>query len=181
MDDDFDEEEEEIEEDEDMDGNVGGNVEHLFQQFTAYLESLGFEYLNQGGFRKVYQRKGVVIKVPHVGDGIMDNRVEAAVWRKYKNAPTDLGVFLCPCRLLPNGCLMMRSIDFWDFKDNKPDWARQVDSQQVGLYRGKAVAYDYALDNTERAYLEEQWGQESVFFQAEWLDRRPYLRKKEVA
>lgn len=160
---------------------VGGKCEDKYAEFVAHLEKCGFEYLGSGGFRRTYRRKGVVIKVPHVHDGIMDNRVEAAAWRKYKSKPTDLGVYLAPCRLLPNGCLMMVALNMWDWAKEKPEWARKIDSSQIGMRNGKALAYDYGLDVSERAYWEDEWNEYSTFFQDDWLERKPHLRKKQVA
>jgi hypothetical protein len=110
---------------------------------------------------------------------VIDNRVEAAAWRKYKSQPTDLGIHLAPCRLLTNGCLMMVTIEKLNAWDH-PLWAKKIDGQQVGSYKGKTVAYDYALDVTERHIWEEEWKVMSEYFRDEWLNMKPHLRKKDT-
>ena len=167
---------------EDEQAAVGGSVGDRFAAFIEHIQARGFQYLSMGGFRRTYQRGKVVIKVPHVNDGLVDNRVEAAVWRKYKSQPTDLGIYLAPCRLLSNGCLMMVTIDHWNWDIDKPLWSSKIDSGQIGTYKGRAVAYDYALDNTERYQLEQEWNHFSVFFQEDWvINRKPHLKKESAA
>jgi hypothetical protein len=116
-----------------------------FQKFQEYLESVGFQCLDSGDSRIAYQRGNVVIKVPRNTSGIVDNDVESCVWHLYKNSPTPEGFYLAPCRLLKNGALMMVAVDTED-KSDPPAWAENIDGCQVGLYKQRHVAYDYALD-----------------------------------
>lgn len=157
--------------------DTGGHVDN--HRIIAELVKRGFEHVGGGMFREAYMRKGVVIKVPHNRDGYVDNRTEAAAWRKYRNKPTSLGVYLAPCRLLPNGCLMMRAVDTERPNySSLPTWAQSIDCSQVGFYKGRLVAYDYALDIMEREEWEMNWGTASNFFHEH---RLPYLRKKSAA
>jgi hypothetical protein len=57
----------------------------------------------------------------------------------------------------------------WDEQTHSaPDWADGVDGSQCGLYRGKWVAYDYALELIRfREKIEKKWGTKSVFFHEE--------------
>jgi hypothetical protein len=99
------------------------------------------------------------------GDAEIDNKMEARAYKKYRNGPTDTGIYLAPCRLLSNGCLMMMSVEKINYYDqDRPSWADMIDSRQVGKYKDRVVAYDYALDLTERRQWEEDMGEESIFF-----------------
>jgi hypothetical protein len=146
----------------------GGDIGDEYQGFRSYLIERGFEKVGWGSFRATYQRGKIVIKVPRNSDGMVDNMVEARAWHKYKNSPTKDGVFLAPCRLLENGCLMMVAVDvqFFNHSDDAgaPDWMKQIEGWQIGLYRGKMVAYDFALDIDERVAWEEEWGLRSEYF-----------------
>jgi hypothetical protein len=154
----------------------GYDVSESYESFVEDLKKAGFKYLSEGSFRTAYQRGEVVIKVPVTSDGILDNMVEAKAWKTYGKQPTSMGVHLAPCRLLPNGCLMMVFVRKWNLL-NKPGWAHLVDGQQVGTYKGRAVAYDYALDLTERFMWEKEWKKFSTFFNSEeWAKRRPHIQ-----
>lgn len=161
----------------------GDEVQHFgyqerkqMQDVVDKLQAAGFEFVGEGMFRAVYMRKGIVVKVPHNKDGYIDNRTEAHAWRIYRDKATSLGIFLAPCRLLSNGCLMMVTVDTGDKRayEDLPDWALKVDCSQVGIYKERLVAYDYALELVERAEWEKEWGTTSRFFHC---NRLPYLRK----
>jgi hypothetical protein len=47
-----------------------------------------------------------------------------------------------------------------------PYWVSLVEGRQCGYYHDRVVAYDYALDISERGEWEEQWGVRS-----EWYNR----------
>jgi hypothetical protein len=129
-----------------MDPLWNGTIENRYKKFQFMLESKGFLYLDVGGCRHTFQRNNIVIKVPHREAGVIDNIVEAAVWRKYKNGKTPEGIRLAPCRLLPNNSLMMVYVELDIDYRKLPSWAKSVDCEQVGMYNGCYVAYDYALD-----------------------------------
>lgn len=135
----------------------GENLDDQYHNFIAQIVALGFEYLSEGSFRTVYRRKAMVIKIPYTTDGINDNRVEAAAWRRYRGHPTSRDIRLAPCRLLPNLCLMMVAVNTNISQVSCPRWVSRVDSEQVGIYKGEVVAYDYACDIVERRKWEEQW------------------------
>lgn len=164
----------------DDDDDTGGAVSSAEYHATVdYLKAKGFCWVGSGMFRSVYKRKGVVVKVPFNNDGYVDNRTEAAAWRKYHNEPTTLGVYVAPCRLLSNGCLMMVTVDSNKIDWNDlPPWANLIDCNQVGMYKGRMVAYDFALDVMEREEWEKEWGTSSMFFHSR---RLPYLRKRHAA
>jgi len=63
----------------------GQDVGDKYRPFINHIGKLGFAWLDDGTFRKAYVRDKVLIKVPKNTDGEIDNRVEAAAWRKYKN------------------------------------------------------------------------------------------------
>lgn len=134
----------------------GESLGDRFDDFTSYIQQLGFEHVGGGTFREVYLRKKMVIKVPYSTDGIIDNRVEAAAWRRYRDRPTSRELRLAPCRLLPNLCLMMVAVDV-SYNPNEPEWTSRVDNEQVGVYKGEVVAYDYAGDMVERREWETLW------------------------
>ncbi len=148
----------------------GGEIGNKYDTFRSYLKSKGFEKIGNGSFRVTYRRGEIVIKVPRNVDGEIDNMVEAAGWRKYKSSPTDDGIPLAPCRLLVNGCLMMRKVDmtYIDRSHKNFQWVEKIEGHQVGEYRGKLVAYDYALSLNEREEWEENWGVESQFYKNGW-------------
>ena len=160
---------------------LGGFCENEYDEFKNYLEVLGFDQIGCGGFRLVYGRKKIVVKIPRYRDGIIDNRVEAAAWRKYKSRPTDMGVNLAPCRILSNNCLMMVAVNplsYW--AENMPKWAALIDNSQVGAYKGRIVAYDFALDINERIQLETEWNTPCEFFQKTWLPNKKQREAKAV-
>lgn len=142
----------------------GGDIGDKYEDFKKYLKTKGFSKVANGSFRVVYRRKNVVVKVPRNVDGEIDNMVEARAWQKYKSKPTDDNIPLAPCRLLPNGCLMMVSIDLVSLAYSRPDWVSKIEGWQVGKYRGRLVAYDYALSINERSDWEKEWGVESEWF-----------------
>jgi hypothetical protein len=121
-------------------------VRDLYHKFEEHIEDMGFEYIDSGGCREVFWRGNVVIKVPNREAGIIDNIVEAAVWRQYKHKKTPEGILLAPCRLLRNKCLMMVYVEMEENGNKLPKWANKVDCEQVGIYKNRYVAYDYALD-----------------------------------
>ncbi len=164
--------EESFDEDDDYSGE---EVWDNYIPFVTSIKKAGFEEIDEGSFRVAFSRNNIVIKVPMNEDGEIDNRVEAAVWRKYKNNPTDRGIYLAPCRLLPNGCLMMGKCNF-DYTTGESDerwssghWSSKVEGCQVGKYRGRIVAYDYALNVSERLALEEEWGVYGHVFRRRFL------------
>jgi hypothetical protein len=153
--------------------------DYVYRDFINRLEEKGFEYLSHGSFRRVWERGNIVVKVPDNHDGLIDNRVEAHAWRIYRNRPSKMGIVVAPCRLLPNGCLMMVKVEDGFGSVPVPDWSDMIDHDQVGVYKGRAVAYDAALDLHERLEWEKEWGVESIFFHSEYLDRCPHLRTGE--
>ena len=159
-------------EDEDEDENetyCGEDVREKYASFVDHLRSVGFKDIDSGCFRTVMGRKHIVIKIPHNTDGIVDNRVEATAWRKYKNRKTDNGYFLAPCRLLANGCLLMMMVDT-EWEPTKEDnWIYSIDGAQAGRYHGRTVAYDYALNVSERVVWEEEWELYGNCFRNNWL------------
>ncbi len=168
-------------------GSCGEYVLPNYQSFIDKMTAAGFEELDCGSFRLTFERKGVVIKVPMYSDGIIDNMVEHTAYHTYFNRPLSNGMLLAPCRLLPNGCLMMRKIDWDNYEGDStdPHWGRLVDGGQYGPYKGRMVAYDYALDLTERFEWEKKWKRTSHFFNSKnWRRRRPhidaYLNQKET-
>lgn len=135
-----------------------------YYEFTKYLKSKGFEYYGQGDFREVYIRKNAVIKVPYNYDGIVDCLTEARAYKLYGNNPTVEGYVLAPCRLLPNGCLMMTRVEpIFDY-DNFPSWAEEIDNEQVGFFKERIVCYDYAINIGARFEWEKEWNCLPTFF-----------------
>lgn len=131
-----------------------------YDKFISNLEKMNFEYLGQGSFRMVYKRGKIVIKIPLSVAGLLDNMAEHRAYHTYFSKRTKQGFKLAPCRLLPNGTLMMVAMRFtWDAK--LPRWATMIDGHQVGQYKGKTVAYDYALNLVERLEWEEEWLREN--------------------
>jgi hypothetical protein len=186
LDDDFCEEEEQEEEPVPSEVWKGLCLYERYYNFVQHIQSKGFTYVSSGSFRQVYQREDKVIKIPRYHDGLIDNMVEARAYKKYRNSPTPEGLVLTPCRLLHNGCLMMMFVKRWDLY-NRPKWSKKIDGGQVGLYKGKYVAFDYALEMYERFEWEREWNQYSVFFNSrDWEDQtkneriREYLRHQRI-
>lgn len=164
------------------------NGEYVGDQYDSFIDKIekaGFTYRNEGSFRKVFERRGVVIKVPMVSDGIIDNMVEHRAYHTYWNGPTRRGILIAPCRLLPNKCLMMRKMQWVDGAVyDYPAWRKTIDGSQVGPYNGRIVAYDYAINLTERFKWEEEWGVRSKYFHSRENRRqnaviRNYLNQRE--
>jgi len=139
-------------------------LEKEYNHFSIHLESIGFEYYGEGCSRKAYCRKNAVIKVPLGEFGVIDNLAEARAYRLHRNKPMD-GIVLAPCRLLNNFCLMMPRVDIKSWNelnrlihpvDKIPAWVYRIDGNQVGFYKDKLVAYDYAGDIPWR-YGDDSW------------------------
>ncbi len=146
----------------------GEQLKDHYSEFVEWLKGQGFSYVSQGSFRQVFQREDKVIKVPLYSDGLVDNMVEARAYKKYHNGPTSEGLYLAPCRLLRNGCLMMVYVKRFGIF-SRPEWADRIDGSQVGTYLGRVVAYDYALELPERFEWEREWNKRSRFFNSsEW-------------
>lgn len=146
--------------------------------FIHTIKNNGFTYWSSGSFRYVYHRGNVVIKVPRNIDGLYDNISEHYMWHKYRNNPTTLGQHLAPCRLLPNGSLMMVETTM-DYRKDIPQWCKEyIDSTQVGLYKGKFVAFDYGIDVPDRVCLEKKLKFKNSFFSRTYVKDRPYLQGK---
>jgi hypothetical protein len=145
----------------------GKSVGDKYSEFRHYLVRHGFTKIGSGSFRSVYTRKKVVVKVPRNGDGEIDNRVEDRAWHKYKSQETSQGIFLAPCRLLPNGCLMMVRVDVSYEGKIAPAWSAWIDGEQVGIRKDKWLSFDYALDIRERRQWEQEWGEISEYYNGE--------------
>lgn len=146
-----------------------------YVDFIDHLIECGFEEIDSGSFRTAFVRGNIVIKVPQSDEGLIDNMVEARGWKTYRHRATRNRIRLAPCRLLPNGCLMMVKVEPCS---EGPAWIKCVDGEQVGTYKGRVVAYDYALDLVERFKWEEEWKVQSELFQSdEWETRRPHIRR----
>jgi hypothetical protein len=148
-----------------------------YEAFVRRLKSIGFHYVDSGSFRHVYCRRNIVIKIPKNYNGEIDNIMEAKAYRKYKNRPTNLGLYLAPCRMLPDNCLMMVKVNTPMLKDKYPVWANYdtIDRRQVGRYRNRIVAFDFALNLSERLEWEKSNGFTGSFFQNEWIYCHPEL------
>lgn len=121
-----------------------------YEALTAYregLEAIGFEWVGGGDFRSVYGRRGVVVKIPSDTLGLRHNIIEAYAYHKFRRSATPCGVVFAPCKLLPNGCLMMVLVRWPDYGHQKmPTWANYIDHDQVSMYNGRWVAYDASVD-----------------------------------
>lgn len=153
--------------------------EDEMDSFQAHLESKGFDRIGAGSFRRVYRRGNVVVKVPKSHDGMCDNLIEAQAWRTLRNRPSSSGVICAPCRILPNNCLMMVVVEGYAvfdedglYKVDKPLWVQTLDQEQAGLYKGRWVAYDYAINLVERHAWERALDIESEFFKTDYSRRR---------
>jgi hypothetical protein len=146
-------------------GYYGGNVGDKYLSFRDYLDKCGFSRVGSGSFRATYIRGNVVVKVPRNVDGEIDNRTEARAWKKYRDQASPEGIYMAPCRLMVNGCLMMRTVDTTAADDDDvPTWGDMVDGYQIGRYKGGFVAYDFAVEIEERSAWEEEWGVKSEWF-----------------
>jgi hypothetical protein len=155
----------------------------IFEKIEYYLTESrnNFIYLGAGSFRRVFRRGNIVIKVPKNQDGLYDNMIEAYAWKKLRDKPSEHGIVCTPCRLLSNGCLMMVFIDTSDWmlgggEENKPAWSIRIDGRQVGKYKNRWVAFDYALDLIERHAWERALKIESYFFQYDYAKRNPFVQ-----
>lgn len=124
------------------------HVLNYYDQVKDELLESDFRYIGNGCNRTVYIRKNVVIKIPLHSYGLCDNIKEAYCYKKYRNNPGPNGEVYAPCRLLPNGCLMMVYVKYIPYGDDLPDWTRWIDCGQCGSYKGRIVAYDSATDVT---------------------------------
>lgn len=150
-------------------------VRSFYLPFVEELFFAGFKTVDKGSFRQVYRRNKMVVKVPLKADGVVDNQMEARAYKHYGNKPTSLGIHLAPCRLLTNGCLLMPFVTIVEYRVGMPEWVEMVEGDQVGLYKGRLVAYDYALDLTERFAWEQESNLKSDYFQNSWKNVKPFL------
>lgn len=146
--------------------------QEYYTKFTRELLWKGFLYSGSGSFRRGYERKNLIVKVPITRDGILDNYMEAKAWRKYKNNPTSLGILLAPCRLLSNYCLIMPRLERTYDTGNLPSWVDSVDREQVGFRNGRVMAFDYAIDLQERLKWEMDLKIKNTFFQRTYINRK---------
>lgn len=153
------------------------NFYDYYQTFTDRLSELKFTKLEYGDFRSVWVRGNIVIKIPLSMDGAIDNLMEAKAWKKYRNRKAKLGIYLAPCRILPNCALMMVKVKTKFSRKKTPSWAQMIDNEQIGIYKKRFVCYDYALDIPDRLTWEKEWNITDTFFQTSYLDRRPHLVK----
>lgn len=118
----------------------------FYYKVEEELEKKGFKNVGCGSFRTTFQRGKIVVKVPRHWDGFDDNIGEAHAYRKYRNNPKpEDGIVFAPCRLLPNGCLMMVYVEYVDHEE-LPDWGQKLDGSQAGEYKGRIVAFDSGCD-----------------------------------
>lgn len=133
-----------------------------YAYFVPKLLKMGFIKTGMGSYRHAYRRGNVVVKVPRSDSGFVDNIVEAYAYHYYRKEPDDNGFVYAPCRLLPNGCLMMVVVDFSseEFVCEEvvglPYWTNWIDGCQVGRYNGRIVAFDSANDVTPELRVDAQ-------------------------
>lgn len=106
--------------------------------------SLGsdWKYVGSGRHRTVYKRGNVVLKIPQSLNALEDNIIEREIFINSRG-----NKIFAPCRLLSNGCLMMRALeDLYGSRKLHPHWAMAlVDGPQIGRdQNGKIMIYDYA-------------------------------------
>jgi hypothetical protein len=65
-----------------------------------------WQYLGRGQTRMGFYHRGYVIKVPRDDQGLAENENEAALYKQQKEEAW--GPMLAPCRLMPNGWLVMK-------------------------------------------------------------------------
>lgn len=133
-------------------------TEQSLAKYKDYLAKNGFERIGYGATRVSFKRKNIVIKVPKSKCGFMDNEIEALAYKRYRNNESPDGMFLAPCRLIPNGCLMMKLVDdsnpllraalnsYASMKELLPKWVFGKDGYQIGMYKDRLVQYDYGHD-----------------------------------
>jgi len=141
----------------------------VYETSRSRLKEQGFTRVGIGSFREVYVRdKKIVIKIPTCVDGVIDNRMEHIIWHRYRSNPTERGIFVAPCRLMSHDLLMMVFVDDYYCPNEAYTW-RWYDTCQAGLYKGGAVAFDYALECYERLEYEKSLNLSETFFQQSWL------------
>lgn len=119
----------------------------LYDGFEKYLIAKGFQYIDSGCFRNVFQRGKVVVKIPQSYCGFEDNVGEAYAYNRYRKEADVRGNYYAPCRLLSNGCLMMVYVEHasWHPED-RPEWVDNIDGFQCGYFKGRIVSYDSGCD-----------------------------------
>jgi hypothetical protein len=117
----------------------------FYERYRMELSEKGFVRLGQGASRTAYIRGKIVIKTPHNQGGYVDNIMEAYAYRTWRNKADNRGRIFAPCRLLPNGCLMMVHVKRMDRLD-MPDWTHSIDGAQCGKYKDRFVVYDSGYD-----------------------------------
>jgi hypothetical protein len=117
----------------------------FYNEVRNDLIKRGFKGLGNGSSRYGYQRGKVVVKVPHNEGGYYDNIMEAYAYHTYRKAPDDIGRVFAPCRLLPNGCLMMVFVERKE-RYEMPDWTHFIDQAQCGTFKDRIVVYDSAYN-----------------------------------
>lgn len=110
-----------------------------YKDFIVYLEQVGFEYIGHGTTRFVFKRGNYYVKVAFIDAGDLSNYREAKYWHRDRFRKE---IKVAPCRLLPNGALLMVKVEIVDYVYELCPWAAYVDCGQVGLYKGQFVAYD---------------------------------------
>jgi len=153
------------------------DVVEFYYSFAKSILDAGYKRIGRGAFRRAFKRNNSIIKIPLNSDGVVDNLIEAKAYKFYKNKPTSLGIYIAPCRLLQNYCLLMPYVAHLNHSEyeSMPEWSKMVDNDQVGMRNNRVIAYDYALDLEERYEWEQELLIKSDFFQTNWKNVKPFL------
>jgi hypothetical protein len=117
----------------------------FYENIRADLPKQGFKQIGWGSSRYGFQRGNIVVKVPHNQGGYYDNIMEAYAYHLYRKKPDSQGRVFAPCRLLPNGCLMMVFVDR-KLRTEMPEWTHIIDGAQCGVFKDRIVVYDSAYN-----------------------------------
>jgi hypothetical protein len=122
---------------------------YVDEEYAALIEKYYDRFgtpIGAGLTRVTFQtRRGTVVKVPYNEDGVAANwreRNERDIpmpWRRMNSDGTlemsKVRTYYIDSNFTPDG-------NFPVDEDDWPEWAWDIDSNQIGLYKGQLVAYD---------------------------------------
>ncbi len=117
----------------------------FYEKAQKDLLKRGFKEIGNGSSRVGFRRGNIVVKVPYNSGGYRDNIMEAYAYRLYRKNPDSQSRVYAPCRLLPNGCLLMVFVERLE-RLEMPGWTHIIDGAQCGKYKDRIVCYDSAYN-----------------------------------
>lgn len=117
----------------------------LSDVYESFIKSRKLKYKGTGSSRRAFASKRFVYKFPCNSAGIVDNKIEAILYKKRQHVTCDrvkIGKYLAKCVLLKNNILRMEKLKI----RHNGNLNFETDGNQGGYNKnGKWKLYDYSL------------------------------------